>query len=269
MFTIAPLSCSSMPGRNARSVRCIDLTLRSIEKSQSSSEQSSTVPLCTTPAALSRISIGPTRLAIAATAAVSRTSSRATSDTPSLASAARPFSSISVANTVAPSRANAMAEARPMPAAPAVTNARLPLRRSDMSFLPFNSLSSFRGARSASPESITTIGSMDSGPALRASRNDSDYLMIIPRRADAAGDVVIARCELHASAGGLLADGRAIELLPRRLVGRIGEAAPGFQLGAALLQLLIGNQNVGAALVEVDADLVAGLEDRKPAVGGG
>src|SRR5258706_1336003 len=32
---------------------------------------------------------------------------------------------------------------------------------------------SFRGARSASPESITTIGSMDSGPAPRgASRND-------------------------------------------------------------------------------------------------
>ncbi|MGJ4997600.1 error-prone DNA polymerase [Bradyrhizobium sp. HKCCYLS3077] len=32
---------------------------------------------------------------------------------------------------------------------------------------------SFRGARSASPESITTIGSMDSGLALRAPRNDS------------------------------------------------------------------------------------------------
>ena len=34
--------------------------------------------------------------------------------------------------------------------------------------------SSFRGARSASPESITTTGSMDSGPAPRgASRNDA------------------------------------------------------------------------------------------------
>ncbi len=44
----------------------------------------------------------PTRLAIAATAALSRTSSRATSDTPSLASSASPFSSMSVAKTVAP-----------------------------------------------------------------------------------------------------------------------------------------------------------------------
>jgi hypothetical protein len=35
---------------------------------------------------------------------------------------------------------------------------------------------SFRGARSASPESITTTGSMDSGPAPRgASRNDGRY----------------------------------------------------------------------------------------------
>ncbi len=40
----------------------------------------------------------PTRFAIAATAALSRTSSRATSDTPSPASSASPFSSMSVAN---------------------------------------------------------------------------------------------------------------------------------------------------------------------------
>src|SRR5258707_15886366 len=93
--------------------------------------------------------------------------------------------------------------------------------------------------------------------------------MIIPRDADLARDVVIARRELHAGAGGLLTDGRTIELLPRRLVGRIGEAAPGLQLGAALLYLLVGDQDVGAALVEVDAHLVAGPEDRQPAIGGG
>src|SRR5260370_1447638 len=101
-----------------------------------------------------------------------------------------------------------MALARPMPAAPAVTNARLPLRRSPM----FSSPSQFSFVipgriEDASPESITTIGSMDSGPALRASRNDRDSLMIIPRHADLAGDVVVARGELHARAGGLLADG--------------------------------------------------------------
>src|SRR6266850_6957805 len=93
--------------------------------------------------------------------------------------------------------------------------------------------------------------------------------MIIARHAYLAGDVVIARGELHAGTCGLLTDGRTIELLPRRLVGRIGEAAPGLQLGAALLQLLVGDQDVGAALVEVDAYLVAGPQDRKPAVGGG
>src|SRR5438477_9189540 len=51
-----------------------------------------------------------------------------------------------------------------------------------------------------------------------APRNDNDDLMIIPRDADFARDVLIARGEFHAGAGGLLADGRAIEFLPRRLV---------------------------------------------------
>src|SRR3984885_6209209 len=93
--------------------------------------------------------------------------------------------------------------------------------------------------------------------------------MIIPRHADLAGDVVIAGGELHAGAGGLLADGRTIQLLPRRLVGRVGEAAFGLEVGAALLQLLVRDQDVGAAFVEVDANLVAGLEDRKATIGGG
>src|SRR6266700_4064719 len=97
----------------------------------------------------------------------------------------------------------------------------------------------------------------------------TNYLMIVPGHADAGGDVVITGGELQTSAGGLLTDGRAVELLPRRLVGRVGEAAAGLEVGAPLLQLLIRDQDVGAALVEVDADLVAGLEDRKSAIGGG
>jgi hypothetical protein len=92
--------------------------------------------------------------------------------------------------------------------------------------------------------------------------------MIIPRHADLAGDVVIARRQFHAGAGGLLADGGAIKLLPRRLMGGIGEAAFCLQLGAPLLHFLIRDQDVGAALVEVDANLVAGFEDRKAPVGG-
>jgi hypothetical protein len=44
---------------------------------------------------------------------------------------------MSVAITVAPSRANAIAHARPMPAAAAVTTARFPFSRSDMFFFSF------------------------------------------------------------------------------------------------------------------------------------
>src|SRR3984957_4376541 len=207
----------------------------------------------------------PTRLAIAATAAVSRTSSFATSDTPSLASTARPFSSMSVANTVAPSRAKAIAEARPIPAAPAVTNARLPFRRSDMAFSPKLSIviSGHTRARPAYPSSLKKDGL----PGQARQRQLRFSLMIVPGHADRAGDVVIAGREFHAGAGGLLADGGAVEFLPRRLVGRIGEAALGFQFGAPPLQFLIGNQDVGAAFIQVDANLVAGLEDGEPAVG--
>src|SRR5882724_549635 len=219
------------------------------------------------------MSVLPARLAIAATAALSRASSFATSAMPSLFSAASLPSSISVANTVAPSRANATAQARPIPTAAAVTKARLPFRRSDMvSF----SLLLFRHCEERKRRSNPVFGSGLLPPSLvelrrtsRSARNDGGCLMIIPGDADLAGDVVIARGQLHAGAGGLLADGRAIELLPRRLVGRVGEAAFGLQLRATLLDLLVRDQDVGAALVEVDADLVAGLEDREPAVGGG
>src|SRR5271169_4281200 len=101
------------------------------------------------------------------------------------------------------------------------------------------------------------------------SGNDDQILMIVPRDTDQAGDVVVAGGELHACAGGLLADGGAIELLPWRLVGGVGEAALGFELGAAALQLVVRYQDVGAALVEIDANHVAGLEDRKTAIGSG
>src|SRR3954454_21042021 len=93
--------------------------------------------------------------------------------------------------------------------------------------------------------------------------------VIIPRDADLAGDVLIARGELHAGAGGLLADGRTIELLPRRLVGRVGKTAFGLQLGMTRLQLFARDQDIGAALVELDPHLVAGPQDREPAIGGG
>src|SRR6201987_6430133 len=166
------------------------------------------------------MSILPTRPAIAATSALLRASSRATSATPSLLSEARPFSSMSVATTLAPSRAKASAQARPMPAAAAVTKARLPLRRSDMgySLVP-------RHCEERSDEAIqscSTILDCFASLAMTVLR-----LMIIPGYPDLAGDVVIAGGELHAGAGGLLADRVAVELLPRRLVRRVGEAALG------------------------------------------
>src|SRR3954449_9669764 len=112
----------------------------------------------------------------------------------------------------------------------------------------------------ANPESRSDMRLLDSGFArarLRSPRNDGGCCsMIIPRDPDGAGDVVIAGGEFEAGAGGLLADIAAIEFLPGRLVFRIGEAAHRFQVGKAPLQLFIRNQDIGVALVEVDADTV-------------
>jgi hypothetical protein len=47
MLMMLPLPAASMPGRQARIVRYIEVTLRSNERSQSASEQSSSVPWCT------------------------------------------------------------------------------------------------------------------------------------------------------------------------------------------------------------------------------
>ena len=58
-------------------VRNIERTFRSNAKSNSSSVASSTVPWCTKPAQLNRMSIGPASAAAAAMAAASSTSSRA------------------------------------------------------------------------------------------------------------------------------------------------------------------------------------------------
>src|SRR5262249_10352917 len=192
----------------------------------------------------------------------------ATSAMPSPLSGARPFSSISVANTAAPSRAKASAQARPIPALAAVTKARLPLRRSDIFFFSFSTLV-IPGRAKREPG----IHNHDRGYGFRVcvlrTHPGMTASVVVPRHADLACDVVIAGRELHAGAGRLLADGLAIELLPGRLMGRVGEAALGLQIGTALFQFLLRDQDVGRALVEIAADLVAGLEDPALAVGGG
>src|ERR1700754_1363998 len=130
ILTMAPAFFASMPGRNALIVRCIDLTLRSNEKSQSCSEHSSTLPWCTWPAQLTSTSSAPYSAAICL--------ARASTDAVERASSFKRFalllpssllSSTSVAITLEPSAANASAIARPIPCPAAVTNATLPCRR--------------------------------------------------------------------------------------------------------------------------------------------
>src|SRR5216684_2742257 len=130
MLTIAPFLRLSIAGRKALIVRCIDLTLRSKEKSQSCSEQSSTEPWWTKPAQFTSTSTGPTlrpmSLASASTASVERTSSF--SRTAPRSPLSLPVSR-SVATTLAPSAKNASAMARPIPCPAAVTSAIFPFSR--------------------------------------------------------------------------------------------------------------------------------------------
>src|SRR5215813_4552216 len=161
----------------------------------------------------------PTLRAISATAALSRTSSGTASAMPLPERSESPFGSMSVATTWAPSRAKAKADALPIPAAAAVTNARLPFNRS----------------------AIAAHSSMR-----------------MPRRAEALDDVLIARRKLKAGAGRVLPHGRAVELLPRRVMLWIGIAALGLQPLASFGEVRVGDQDVRAALAEIDTHLVAG-----------
>src|SRR5437899_1503376 len=127
MLMIEPRPCCSMPGTKARIMRYIARTLRSTEKSKATSSQSSRVPWCTKPAPLKSTSTAPTACAVALMASASRTSSLRTSmPRASAASFSSRVSSMSVAITRAPSRANASAVARPMPWPAAVRKAVLP-----------------------------------------------------------------------------------------------------------------------------------------------
>src|ERR1700722_11454926 len=55
----------------------------------------------------------------------------------------------------------------------------------------------------------------------------------------------------------------ALDLLPWCLAFGMGEAAVLGQRGAALVQLLVRDQNVGGALLEINAHPVAGLDQRQ------
>src|SRR5882724_9472288 len=89
--------------------------------------------------------------------------------------------------------------------------------------------------------------------------------MRMPRRAEALNNVVVAGRELEAGAGRLLPHGRAVELLPRRVMLGIRIAALGLKPLAALGEIRVGDQDVRPALAEIDTDAIAGLEQSKAA----
>ena len=131
-----PRPLASMPGRNALMVRCIDLTLRSKEKSHPARGVEHRAVMHEA----RRIEQHVDRARAASPAPrwrLSRASSFTHSATPASFRPAIPASLRSLAITLAPSRAKAMAVARPMPALDAVQNATLPLSRSViLCFLP-------------------------------------------------------------------------------------------------------------------------------------
>jgi hypothetical protein len=115
MLMMLPRLAAIIAGRNALMQRYMARTLRVVEKSKSSSEQSRMVPWWTKPAQLNSTSRAPRSRASAAIAAGSVTSRIRISMPASLARDSSGPASISVAMTWAPSAAKASAAARPMP----------------------------------------------------------------------------------------------------------------------------------------------------------
>src|SRR5262249_13997758 len=72
---------------------------------------------------------------------------------------------------------------------------------------------------------------------------------------------LVLPCRLEHHAFGQLVHHAALDFLPRRLAcGIIGVAAVLRQRCAPLRKLGLGNEDVGRALAQVDADAIAGLE---------
>src|SRR6185437_3281754 len=130
----------------------------------------------------------------------------------------------SVATTSAPSAMKVAAIAAPMPCPAAVMKARLPLRR-PVTF-------EFSLAR---------------------------LLVIIPRH-ELFRDALVFDRRLEHHAVGELIDHAALDLLPRRLMRRIREAARLLQRRAPLREFGVADEHIGPALVQIDAHAVSGLQ---------
>src|SRR5262245_52428525 len=103
-----------------------------------------------------------------------------------------------------------------------------------------------------------------SRPALRAF---AQALVVVARNAFGLGNFLILDGRLQHHAVGKVVDELALDLLPGRLMGGILITAMALQIGPAAIVFLLRDQDIGAALVEIDAHPVAGLEDRQPTAG--
>src|SRR5262245_57345068 len=109
---------------------------------------------------------------------------------------------------------------------------------------------------------------MTSRAAIRVSAYQH-ALMTIAWHAALLRDALVFDRRLEHHAFGELIDEVALDFLPRRLAVRIGVAAAFVQRRAPLGEFRGRDQDIGCALVQIDAHAVAGLEQREAAAGGG
>src|SRR5262249_51389308 len=155
--------------------------------------------------------------------------------------------------------------ARPIPCPAAVTSASLPCRRKAMACFSLRGITGFAAFGSRGKRLPRPNAAVYPQPSFvnRVARQMGS--VVVPRHA-LLRDAMIFERRLENHAVGELIDHAALDLLPRRLARRIFVAPLLLQRGAALRELGVRDQHVGAALVEVDAHAVAGLEQREPAI---
>src|SRR5690606_10407550 len=81
-------------------------------------------------------------------------------------------------------------------------------------------------------------------------------LMVVAGQAARDGDVLVFHCRLQHHSLGKLVNHRPLDLLPRRLMLRIGIATLALEIDATALDLLVRHQDIGSSLAQVDADAV-------------
>src|SRR3954466_5072109 len=93
--------------------------------------------------------------------------------------------------------------------------------------------------------------------------------MVVAGKAHGLGDLLVLFGTFEDRAGVHLADHRTLDFLPRSLRGRELEAALCLELAAAGGEFLAGDEDVRGALVQVEADAGAGLDQRQAPHGRG